>query len=594
MVHDVLDRSAGREMMEPNVAQPQRNDRNDVAQRARRDRASHIRVRSCLGLGLSALLGLGFGCAKPAARPDGGGSGTKDGSASDAPDAANVGCSLDCKAIGLACSFQRCTSVACQAAEGTGEGSGQGIAGCIFYTLQSDNVTADENATTSFLVANAGQAPANVKLEAAQSASGEAGWTQLGEFQVDVGASLRIPISPVSPSQITGVLAAPQVRAAGVTKNAALRITSDQPVTVSELESDNVDSPATSSGGTMILPYQSLSTDHRVITYPQAPTSDVQTTAGSRGGSARVMVVGTRDGTMVTFTAVTAVTGDPNGDPPPIPAGGSHTVMLDDGDVFQIYSGAMGEDLTGARVFASAPVAVFSGNISTTYGSNVTGINSADMAHEQMPPISSWSKSYVAAAMTPQESIGCTSFFGMAGASIWRVLASHDGTVVNVAGPGIPSANYSLDAGAALTLVETGSFTVTTKSYPILVTQGIDCEPSLSLAVAVGATTLLTSLPFAVPPSFDLQLEIVRSAGAQILLDGTPIGGAMFQPMGGMFDVASVPLPPCVPTDGSGVCTHQLTSSSKGGGFGMSLRGMDVGSSFAFTTPLIGCDPCLN
>ena len=30
------------------------------------------------------------------------------------------------------------------------------------------------------------------------------------------------------------------------------------------------------------------------------------------------------------------------------------------------------------------------------------------------------------------------------------------------------------------------------------------------------------------------------------------------------------------------------------GGFGMSLRGMDVGSSFAFTTPLVGCDPCLN
>ena len=575
-------------MTEWNVAQPQRNKRNGVAQRARRDRASHIDRR--LGLGLCALLGLGFGCAKPTPRTDGG---PKEGGASDAADAAKSLCAVDCKAIGLACSLRRCTSTACQAAEGTGEGSGKGIAGCIFYTLQTDNVSADENATTSFLVANAGQARANVTLEVAETASGEAGWTALGEFQINVGASLRIPISPLAASHGDGGLAAPQVTAVGVTKGAGLRISSNQPVTVSQLESDNVDSPATSSGGTMILPLQSLGSDHRVITYAQEPTNDVQATAGSRGGSARVMVVGTHDGTTVTFAPVSLVTGDPSGDPPDIPAGGSHTVTLDDGDVFQIYSGAMDEDLTGARVVATYPVAVFAGNISTTYGSNVTGINSADMAHEQMPPVTSWSKIYVAAGMTPQASIGCTSFFGVNGESIWRVVASQNSTAVTVAGPGIPSMNYPLDAGGVLTLYESGNFTVSA-NYPILVTQGIDCEPSLSLATAVGATTLLTDLPFAVPPSFDLLLEIVRSAGAQILLDSNPIGGAMFHAVPGGFEVASVPLPACTPTDGSGVCTHTLLSTSMNGGFGMSLRGMDVGSSFAFSTPLVGCDLCLN
>ena len=68
----------------------------------------------------------------------------------------------------------------------------------------------------------------------------------------------------------------------------------------------------------------------------------------------------------------------------------------------------------------------------------------------------------------------------------------------------------------------------------------------------------------------------------------------MFQSAGPGFEVAAVPLPACIPTDGSGVCTHLLVSTSKNGGFGMSLRGMDVGSSFALTTPLVGCDPCLN
>ena len=261
----------------------------------------HVIVRPTssfgLGLGLCALLGLGVGCAKPTSRPDGG---IKDSAASDAADATNSLCADDCKAIGLACSLHRCTSTACRDSEGTGEG----IAGCLFYTLQADNVTADENATTSFLVANAGQARANVTLEAAPPAPGGSAWTELGEFQVDVGASRRIPV----PSGY-------RVTAVGVSRKMALRIRSDQPVTVSEIESDNVDSLATSSGGTMVLPLQSLGSDHRVITYAQQPTTDVQATAGSRGGSARVMVVGTRDGTVLTFSPVGPVTGDPSGDP---------------------------------------------------------------------------------------------------------------------------------------------------------------------------------------------------------------------------------------------------------------------------------------
>ena len=224
-----------------------------------------LRVALRLGLVLHAVLGLGFGCAKPSSRPDGA---MKDGGASDAVDAANSKCAVDCGAIGLACSLRRCTSTACQASESTGEG----IAGCIFYTLQVDNVTADENATTSFLVANAAQARANVTLEVAQPGSSDSAWTQLGEFQVNVGASRRIPVP-----------AGYRVTAAGVSQKAALRISSDQPVTVSEIESDNADSVATSSGGTMVLPLQSLNTDHRVITYAQAATNDVQMIAGSRG-----------------------------------------------------------------------------------------------------------------------------------------------------------------------------------------------------------------------------------------------------------------------------------------------------------------------
>jgi hypothetical protein len=451
------------------------------------------------------------------------------------------------------------------------------VNGCLFYTLQADNVTADENATTSFLVANPGDYAANVMLEVAQPTSSGAGWTAMQEKRVSPGASVRLPVTG---GPVMGV---------GRSPRAALRISSDQPVTVVEIESDDVGSLSTSSGGTMVLPLQSLGGLYRAVTYPQNATGDVPATDGSRGGAARLIVIGTKDGTEVTFTPMGTVTNGPDG--MTFPAGAPYAFTLDDGDVFQIYSGAEGEDLSGAVVSAkSSPVAVFSGNISTRYGSTVTGVNSADMAHEQMPPLQSWGKAWIAAAMTPQSSIGCTSFFGMDGASIWRVVSSQDGTDVTVARPGVPSAVYRLDAGAVQPIVAVGSFTVTSKNYPILVTQGIDCEPSLSLAVAVDATTsFLKTLPLAVPPSFDLQLAIVRPSGAEVDIDKTAVSDGKFQPVGNGVDVAVIPLEACVPTDGSGVCTHLIESKI---GFAVSLRGMDVGSSFALTVPQLAVGPC--
>jgi hypothetical protein len=557
-------------MSERQVAQQQRNSCNgNVAQHARRDASPHIWLGP--GVVVAALLGLACANGGPAARPDG------DASSIDTGVEAGLvpSCDEDCASRGMWCSLNRCTSDPCYYAEA----NGKSITGCLFYTVEADNVAADESATTSFLVANPGPDPANVELDLAQPPSTGSSWMKLTTGQVPPGGSARFGVSGF---EVAGV---------GVTARSALRLSSDRPVTLAQIESDDQQTVATSSGGTMILPLQALGAGYRVVTYPQESTTDVQMAAGSRGGAARLIVVGTRDGTTVTFTPTTAVTHDPSGVIPDLPAEQPYTFQLDDGDVFQLYSGADGEDLTGGDLSATNPVAVFSGNISTSYGSMAFGINSADMAHEQMPPELAWSKAYVAAALTPQASVGCDSFFGAPGASIWRVLSGRDGTQVTVAGPGIPSFSFALDAGMVQTIVETGSFVVTSSNYPILVTQGIDCEPSLSLAVAIDeTTTLYQSLPLAVPPSFDLQLAIVRRNGAEVDLDGTPISG--FQPVGQGFDVAIVALDPCAPVGGSGVCTHLVTSPV---GFGASLRGMDVGSSFALTVPVLaGCNPVVD
>jgi IgGFc binding protein len=568
-----------------------------VAQRARRDRSPHI-----WSVVLSCLVGVAAACS--ASQAPGTDAAPMPQTCSGAP--LCVGAEAvhacrghlvaevvdDCAAKGQVCNLARCTSSVCQIAE-TNTNS---LVGCLFYTLEADNISEDEAATTSFLVTNPGGDPAAVDLQV--PIPGEAGtsaqWFSEASLQVPTGESGRLrAMNPVL--------------AVGKRPRSALRVSSDRPVTLVEIESDDSSQSASSSGGTMILPVQSLGLDYRAVTYPQAATPAVAGTPGSRGGAGRVMIVGTQMGTTVHFWPFGGVTADPSGGTPQINAGDEYVIVLDDGDVFQIYSGAEQEDLTGSLVTADQPIAIFSGNISTTYGSGVTGINSPDMAHEQMPPIATWSQTYVAASLTPQSSIACTSFFGTDGASIWRVLASVDHTTITFQGPGtatlqlLPTGGVAaplvqpllLDEGQAASLIGLGSFTVIA-DHPILVTQGMDCEPSLSLAIAADGGALIKNLRFAVLPNFDQLLGIVRLQDAQVDLDGMPLPDAMFQPAGGGFEVAEVSLPPCLPAQD--VCTHHLTSSV---GFGMTLRGMDVASSYALTAPaLVGCDPvyefCLN
>jgi IgGFc binding protein len=501
----------------------------------------------------------------------------------------------DCSAKGQVCSLARCTSLNCQSAE-TNTNS---LIGCLFYTVEAENVDTEQTAATSFLVTNPGDDPAAVEIQLPFS-SGPGGvtqWPSTASVQVASGASGRLVPG-------AGVVVP---RGVGTTPAAAIRISSDRPVTVIEIESDDANESATSTGGTMVLPLQSLGIDYRAVTYPQAGTQAVAETPGSRGGAGRVIIVGTQSATAINLSPVGPVTAPLGGGVDALGAGDDFPIALNDGDVFQIYTGADGEDLTGSRVTSNRPIAVFSGNIATTYGSEVTGINSPDMAHEQMPPIVTWSETYVAAALTPQASVGCTSFFGNAGASIWRVLASTNGTTVSFEGPAAATLNLlppngvaeplsgplTLDAGGAASLIGAGSFTVIASS-PVLVTQGLDCEASLSLAIAADAGALIKNLSFALLPNFDQLLAIVRPMGATVDLDDKPLPDSVFQPAGAALEVGEVSLAACPPA--AGVCTHHLTAAR---GFGLTMRGMDVQSSYALTAPaLVGCDPayevCLN
>ena len=114
-------------------------------------------------------------------------------------------------------------------------------------------------------------------------------------------------------------------------------------------------------------------------------------------------------------------------------------------------------------------------------------------------------------------------------------------------------------------------------------TQGIDCEPSLSLAISADKSPG-DDLTFAVLPSFD-QVVGRRSQGERTRRDARRrvrrYPDSMFTPAGGGFEVARVPLPHCPPS--LQVCTHRLH-----GLHGMTMRGMDIAPSYALTAPAWG------
>jgi len=467
----------------------------------------------------------------------------------------------DCTADG-ACSQGRCMSPACAAADGMR----YSFAGCVFYTTEADNVASDAAAFTSFLIANSGAEKATVTLE---ELGADGSWMVKDTTTVGAGGAARLSV------------AGKEVVTSGFNAADGLRLLSTRPVTVAQIESDDRDEQARSSGGTMLLPTHVLGSHYLAMTYAQSATGSAVSAAWAPDGAGRLLIVGTEPRTTVNVklpaTALMAVTGMDRRD-----MSATFQFMLGDGDVYQVWTGADGEDLSGTDITADQPIAVFSGNIVTTYGRTAPGVHSPDMAHEQMPPIASWSVQYVAASLPPQSGT-CDTLLGQPGASIWRLLAATDNTLVTFAvpdGSGPPPDPIPLVAGQAKEIVMTGDFVVSTNNnLPLLMTQGIDCEPSLSLAVS--ADLFFDDLTFAVLPWFDQVAAVVRQEGDPnpIMLDDSPIPDAQFTSAGGGFEVARVSLLPSCPSSQQ-ACPHHLH-----GHFGVTVRGMDVLASYALTMP---------
>jgi hypothetical protein len=533
-------------------------------------------------LTLALLLMGGVGCANNTQRTiDAGGGDAVDGISFEAPATCtrNTVCDGDlvrsCEkgqtgpgpvieecADGQVCNLGRCTSPACKVAEREAS-----LVGCLFYTAQLDNVDSDDAQPTMILVTNPGDSPATVSIET--RAAGQSAWI--------LSADTSSPITLGPGAAGTFSLSDSHLEGSGKGARLARRVSSDMPITVMALQSDDATADASSSAGTLVLPAHVLGTDYMAITYKQVNTAKVMEVAGSRGGAGEIGIVATQDGTHVTVTAsATAPLGFAAEAPGPV------SLTLDDGDLYQLFSAGEGEDLSGSTIAADKPIAVFSGNISTTYGYNVDGISSADMASEQMMPIAAWSSRYVAARLMPSSGT-CDLTFGTPGSGLWRILASVDETRVDFT-TSTGMTNCGLDSLASLARGEVADLHIScaidfliTANHPIYVIQAMDCEATLSSAVPTG--TPLQDFLFALPPNFEHELVVVRQNGAPVSFDGQ-LMTETFEPADQGFEVADKTIPPCFGTVAQCLSVHRLT-----GAFGATLRGMDVVTAYAVTAP---------
>ena len=186
----------------------------------------------------------------------------------------------------------------------------------------------------------------------------------------------------------------------------AIHIVADAPVAVHALNYMHA-----STDGSLILPTSLLGLDHFIMSYRNGETSP-------RVGT-ELAIVATKPQTLVTITPTSATGSHPAGQP--------FTVTLQTGDVFRLISMHDGEDLTGSRVQADKPVAVFGGHSLAYVPYNVPY---ADHLYEQIPSVDLWGRHFVTIPLK-----------GRTGGDLFRALASDDNTHVSINGEIVATLN---------------------------------------------------------------------------------------------------------------------------------------------------------
>lgn len=311
----------------------------------------------------------------------------------------------------------------------------------------------------------------------------------------------------------------------GSADGSAYRVESDVPITAYQFNPLDNQVEVYSNDASLLLPAHALGREYTAVTADAILLSMSRDDPDPVNAGAFVSVIATVDDTEVEITPTTALVGGPV------------VATLSTGEVLTVISdlnGANSGNLSGTRVSASEPVAVFSGNVATAVPATPYDC-CADHIEHQLPPLEAWGTAYAAAP--PPSPIA-----DAPDVALYRITGAADDTVLRYC-PELPEgAPETIEAGQTVVFQTDQPFTVEADpDKPFAVTQFLQSFETLS-ADQPGdpAMLVIPSLGqaqrrylFAVPAGYAQNYVTVVTRGMpNISLDGATVADGEFTSIG--------------------------------------------------------------
>jgi hypothetical protein len=469
-------------------------------------------------------------------------------------------CANDGMSFGDAVECDQVQGVTCDENSGTCTGAcapdtlGLSYIGCDYYPTVTANVVAT-NFHFAVAVANTSDSPANVRI--------------------DKGAN-QVATDTVAPNSVQ-IIQLPWVNELKVNQNAssakvadgAYRLRSDQPVTVYQfnpLEYKIGNSSSFTNDASLLLPVNTWTGDYFV-----ASRNSWRFQNNPPAYPGLYAVVASEDGTTVELapSATGGIVKAGGG----VAANGTGTIMLDRGDVLQVFSGDTGvnpsvADLSGTHVTADKPIQLLGGHMCTFVPYD---IGYCDHLEEAIPPFEALAKEYI---VTPPliPTGGNTPK-----AEMVRIIATTADTTLSYDPPQGGAPTSIANAGDYVEIAQTANDFKITADKKVIVAQymlgqdagGNSGDPAMT--VAVGVDQYRDNYLFHAPTNYEKNfVNITAPDGANVQLDGQAVNG--FVSIGGTgYGVARVQL------NNGGDGNHDVTSNQP---VGISVYGYGQYTSF--------------
>jgi len=325
-------------------------------------------------------------------------------------------------------------------------------------------------------------------------------------YDGDVIAAQTVAVGALAVMELPAITDLSSNLESGVIHDAAYRLRATAPVTVHQFSPDRRD---VTNDAVLLLPVNAWGHEYVVASWPHWESFN------ERGMFA---VVASEDATTVKFSPPGG--GTPTRHMDGVDASGHGQVVLDAGDVVQLFTRRFG-DFTGMRVSADRPVQVLGGHACTAVPDDSFA---CDKLEEAMLPVGLLGSSYTVVPPARWPGPGEKPIFV-------RIIAAEDAATLSFTPPQ-PAPDFLANAGDFVQLGPTTASFVVTSDRKLMVALYMVSEEfgqgsgDPSMVLAIPAELHSDEYLVHAHPSWDVNFaDIVAPTGALVHVDGTPVVG---------------------------------------------------------------------